>query len=54
MLEENRDVIAALRDALIERDELIGDEILEVIEKLASRTVNLTAGQRPAREGRRA
>ena len=38
VLEENRDVHAALRDALIERDELVGDEILAVIEKaLANR-----------------
>ena len=32
VLEENRDVHAALRDALIERDEIVRDEILEVIE----------------------
>ncbi|MDP9297979.1 MAG: AAA family ATPase [Actinomycetota bacterium] len=38
VLEENRDVHAALRDALIERDELVRDEILGVIEKtLANR-----------------
>ena len=38
VLAENRDVHAALRDALIERDELVRDEILEVIEKaLANR-----------------
>ncbi len=38
VLEENRDIHAALRDALIERDELVGAEILEVIEKaLANR-----------------
>ena len=38
VLEENRDVHAALRDALIERDELVRDEIVEVIEKaLANR-----------------
>ena len=30
-LEENRDIVEALRDALIERDELVGDEILAVI-----------------------
>ena len=37
-LAENRDVHAALRDALIDRDELVRDEILEVIEKaLANR-----------------
>ncbi|HEX9717931.1 MAG TPA: AAA family ATPase [Actinomycetota bacterium] len=38
LLAENRDVVEALRDALIERDELVGDEILVVIEKsLANR-----------------
>ena len=39
VLEENRDVHAALRDALIERDELVRDEIADVIEKaLANRS----------------
>jgi len=33
LLDENRDVVMALRDALIERDEIVGDEILVVIEK---------------------
>jgi ATP-dependent Zn protease len=38
VLEDNRDIHAALRDALIERDELVGAEILEAIEKaLANR-----------------
>jgi ATP-dependent Zn protease len=38
VLEENQDVHAALRDALIERDELVRDEISSVIEKaLANR-----------------
>jgi ATP-dependent Zn protease len=38
VLEENRDIHAALRDALISRDELVRDEILDVIEKaLANR-----------------
>jgi ATP-dependent Zn protease len=32
-LEENKDVVMALRDALTERDELVGDEIVEVIEE---------------------
>jgi cell division protease FtsH len=31
LLTDNRDVVEALRDALIERDELVGEEILEVI-----------------------
>lgn len=39
LLEENRDVVVALRDALIARDELVGEEILETIEvALASRS----------------
>ncbi len=39
LLEENRDVVEALRDALIERDELVGEEITTVIEKaLANRS----------------
>jgi ATP-dependent Zn protease len=33
LLEENRDVVLALRDALMEGDELVGAEILDVIEK---------------------
>ncbi|HTG47540.1 MAG TPA: AAA family ATPase [Actinomycetota bacterium] len=38
VLDANRDVHGALRDALIERDELVRDEILDVIEKaLANR-----------------
>jgi len=32
LLEENRDVVVALRDSLIARDELIGEEILQQIE----------------------
>jgi cell division protease FtsH len=32
VLHENRDVVVALRDALIARDELVGDEILREIE----------------------
>ena len=33
VLEENRDVHKALVDALLDRDEIVGDEIVEVIEK---------------------
>ena len=32
MLRENRDLVEALRDALLEREELLGDEILSVLE----------------------
>jgi len=39
VLEANRDVHAALRDALIARDELIRDDILEVIEQALSARV---------------
>lgn len=39
LLENNKDLIVALRDALMEHDELMGDEILAVIEgTLARRT----------------
>ena len=31
MIEEHRHVVEALRDALLERDELVGAEILDVI-----------------------
>jgi ATP-dependent Zn protease len=38
LLEENRDVVMALRDALLEQDELLGQDIVTVIEKaLANR-----------------
>ena len=33
MLDDHRHVVEALRDALLERDELIGDEILDVIRR---------------------
>ena len=36
LLHENRDVVEALRDALIERDELVGDAITEVIDRAVS------------------
>jgi cell division protease FtsH len=39
LLENNRDLVEALRDALLEHDELLGDEIMTVIEKtVAERT----------------
>ena len=36
VLDENRDVHAALRDALIARDELVRDDILAVIDRALS------------------
>jgi cell division protease FtsH len=39
LIAENRDLVVALRDALLDREELMGDEILAAIEKaLAART----------------
>jgi ATP-dependent Zn protease len=35
-LEDNRDLIDALRDALIARDELVGEDIVQVIEEAVS------------------
>jgi cell division protease FtsH len=37
VLAENRDLVEALRDALIARDELVGDQITEVIEEALAR-----------------
>jgi len=44
MLGRSRHVVEALRDALLERDELVGHEIVEVIEAAESgrRTYDLT------------
>jgi ATP-dependent Zn protease len=39
MLDEHRGIVAALRDALLDRDELVGDEIGDVIEKALAREV---------------
>lgn len=36
LIHSNRDIVAALRDALFDRDELVGDEIVEVIEEAMS------------------
>jgi cell division protease FtsH len=37
VLDQNRDIVEALRDALIERDELVGDQITDVIRAALSR-----------------
>lgn len=42
VLEDNRDLVEALRDALIERDELVGDEILAVIHEALARRSSKT------------
>jgi ATP-dependent Zn protease len=36
LLDENRDIVMALRDALLERDELVREEILAVVERALS------------------
>ena len=47
LLEQNRHLVEALRDALLEREELIGTEITDVLEaaQAAPRVVDLTAAQ---------
>jgi ATP-dependent Zn protease len=37
VLDENRDLVVSLRDALIERDELVGEQILEVVRAALAR-----------------
>ncbi len=37
ILEQNRDIVEALRDALLEHEELLGDEIMTVIEQALAR-----------------
>ncbi len=48
MLEEHRHVVEALRDALLVRSELIGDEILEVIGRAQAEPDILPANLRDA------
>ncbi len=40
VLEENRDVIVGLRDALLERDEIVGEEIVGTIREVLRRRGN--------------
>ncbi len=42
IVERDEPVVAALRDALLERDELVGPEILAVIESVDPRVIDLT------------
>ncbi len=46
LLARNRHLVEALRDALLERHELIGHEITDVLEQAAPRTVDLAAAER--------
>jgi len=45
LLDQNRHVIEALRDALLDRDELIGEEILDVIRQAEAQTIDLRSLQ---------
>ena len=37
LLDENRHLVVALRDELLERDELVGDEIIDVLHDVERR-----------------
>jgi ATP-dependent Zn protease len=50
MLSENRHLVEALRDALLDRDELVGDEILDVLRSAEPEVVDLREGMAPAME----
>jgi cell division protease FtsH len=45
LLNDNRHVIEALRDALLDRDELLGEEILDVIRQAEAKTIDLRSLQ---------
>ncbi len=51
MLDEHRNVVEALRDALLEREELIGDDILQVIRESQPSGAPV-GGERSNRTGR--
>jgi hypothetical protein len=48
VLEENRDLVEALRDALIARDELVGEEIVQVIHQALAKRAGYTPNGGPA------
>ncbi|HET7901744.1 MAG TPA: hypothetical protein VFL59_11200, partial [Candidatus Nanopelagicales bacterium] len=41
LLDENRHLVEALRDALIERHELIGRQITDILEEASGRAIDL-------------
>jgi cell division protease FtsH len=51
VLEENRDLVEALRDALIARDELVGEEIIEVIHQALAKRHGVKPNGGPAAKG---
>jgi ATP-dependent Zn protease len=48
VLEENRDLVEALRDALIARDELVGEEIVQVIHQALAKRAGVSPNGGPA------
>jgi hypothetical protein len=48
VLEENRDLVEALRDALIVRDELVGEEIVQVIHQALAKRHDVKPNGGPA------
>jgi ATP-dependent Zn protease len=48
VLEENRDLVEALRDALIARDELVGEEIVQVIHQALEKRAGVSPNGGPA------
>ena len=54
LLRKNAKLVIALRDALLERDELIGDEIIEVLEAAGGAKAQAAARRKPAVTSRRA
>jgi ATP-dependent Zn protease len=55
LLDQNRHLVVGLRDALVEREELVGDEIIEVLERAAAqRQRELEKQQSEAQPSRRA
>ena len=51
VLEENRDLLEALRDALIARDELVGEEIVQVIHQALEKRAGVSPNGGPAAKG---
>jgi ATP-dependent Zn protease len=41
LLKDNRDIVEALRDSLLEHDELLGDEIMAVVEETLARRTSI-------------
>ena len=46
LLDENRHLVIALRDELLEREELVGDEIIDVLHEAEKRRKRLASGRK--------